>query len=134
MIIEIKIVVVHNCCLVTKSCPTLCNPIDCSMPGFHVLHYLPEFAQTHVNWFGDAIQLSHFQDMLGKLYIVKDTCLPSLEIYTALHLSRITWFALSNEEWEKWQMLLLSRNFQSHCLILPFSLFPPATRSTNCLF
>ena len=37
----------------------LCNPMDCSMPGFPVLHYLPEFAQTHVHWLGDAIQPSH---------------------------------------------------------------------------
>ena len=32
------------CCLVAKSCPTICNPMDCSMPGFPVLHYLPESA------------------------------------------------------------------------------------------
>ena len=32
------------CCLVAKSCPTICNPTDCSMPGFPVLHYLPESA------------------------------------------------------------------------------------------
>ena len=32
------------CCSVAKSCPTLCNPMDCSTPGFFVLHYLPEFA------------------------------------------------------------------------------------------
>ena len=38
---------------------TLCDPMDCSTPGFSVLHYLPEFAQTHVHWFGDAIQKSH---------------------------------------------------------------------------
>ena len=31
------------CCSVVKSCPTLCNPMDCSMSGFPVLHYLPEF-------------------------------------------------------------------------------------------
>ena len=31
------------------SCPTLCNPMDCSTPGFPVLHHLPEFAQTHVH-------------------------------------------------------------------------------------
>ena len=37
------------CCSVTKLCPTLCDPIDCSTPGFPVLHYLPEFAQTHVH-------------------------------------------------------------------------------------
>ena len=33
--------------------------MDCTMPGFHVLHYLPEFPQTHVHWVGDAVQLSH---------------------------------------------------------------------------
>ena len=37
----------------------LCDPIDCSMPGFPVLHHLPEFAQVHVHWVGDAIQPSH---------------------------------------------------------------------------
>ena len=47
------------CCSVTKSCLTLCNPMDCSMPGFPVLHYLPELAQTHIHWVGDAIQPSH---------------------------------------------------------------------------
>ena len=41
------------------SCPTLCNPMDCSTPGSPVLHHLPEFAQTHVHWVGDAIQPSH---------------------------------------------------------------------------
>ena len=33
------------CCSVAHSCPTLCNPMDCSTPDFLVLHYLPEFAQ-----------------------------------------------------------------------------------------
>ena len=47
------------CCSVTKSWPALCDPMDWSMPGFLVLHYLPEFAQTHIHWFGDAIQTSH---------------------------------------------------------------------------
>ena len=44
---------------VTKSCATLCNPVDCSIPSFPVLHYLPEFTQTHVSWVTDAIQPSH---------------------------------------------------------------------------
>ena len=46
-------------CLVAKSCLTLCNSMDFSTPGFPVLHYLPEFAQTHVHWVRDAIQPSH---------------------------------------------------------------------------
>ena len=36
------------CCSVAKSCPTLGDPMDCSMPGFPAHHQLPEFAQTHV--------------------------------------------------------------------------------------
>ena len=41
------------------SCPALCNPMDCSTPGFPVLRYLPEFAQTRVYWVHDTIQPSH---------------------------------------------------------------------------
>ena len=37
----------------------LCDPMDCSLPGFPILHYLPVFTQTHVHWIGDAIQPSH---------------------------------------------------------------------------
>ena len=44
---------------VTHSCPTLCNPMDSSTPGFPVHHQLPELAQTHVHRVGDAIQPSH---------------------------------------------------------------------------
>ena len=44
---------------VAQSCPTLCNPTDCSTPGFPVLHHLLEFAQTHVHQVSDAIQPSH---------------------------------------------------------------------------
>ena len=46
-------------CSVAQSCPTLCDPMDCSMPGFPVLHCLLEFAQARVHWVGDAIQPSH---------------------------------------------------------------------------
>ena len=44
---------------VTQSCPTLCDSMDCSMPGLPVHHQLPEFTQTHVHWVGDAIQPSY---------------------------------------------------------------------------
>ena len=44
---------------VTQSCLTLCDPMDCSMPGIPVHHQLPEFTQTCVHWVGDAIQPSH---------------------------------------------------------------------------
>ena len=46
------------CCSVTQSCLILCDPMDCSTPGLPVHHQLPEFAQTHVHWVGDAIQPS----------------------------------------------------------------------------
>ena len=45
--------------ILTQSCPPLCDPMDCSLPGFPVLHQLPELAQTHVHQVSDAIQSSH---------------------------------------------------------------------------
>ena len=47
------------CCSAAQSCPILCDPMDCSIPGFPVLCCLPELAQTHVHWVDDAIQPSH---------------------------------------------------------------------------
>ena len=44
---------------VAQSCPTLCDPMDCSTPGFPGHHQLPDFAQIHVHWVGNAIQPSH---------------------------------------------------------------------------
>ena len=44
---------------VAQSCPTLCEPMDCSTSGLPVHHQLPEFIQTHVHWVSDAIQPSH---------------------------------------------------------------------------
>ena len=44
---------------VTQLCLTLCEPMDCSTPGFPVHHQLPKLAQTHIHWVGDTIQPSH---------------------------------------------------------------------------
>ena len=44
---------------VAQSCPTLCDPMNRSMPGLPVHHHLPEFTQTHVHRVSDAIQPSH---------------------------------------------------------------------------
>ena len=44
---------------VSQSCTTLCDLINCSMPGLSVQHQLPEYTQTHVHRGGDAIQPSH---------------------------------------------------------------------------
>ena len=43
-------------CSVAQSCPTLCDPMDCSSPGFPVHHQLLKLAQTYVHWVNDAIQ------------------------------------------------------------------------------
>ena len=44
---------------VTQSCLTLCDPMNCSMPGLPVHHQRPEFTQIHIHWVRDAIQLFH---------------------------------------------------------------------------
>ena len=44
---------------VAQSCPTLCDPMDYSVPGFPVHHQLLELAQTYMHRVGDAIQASH---------------------------------------------------------------------------
>ena len=48
-----------DCCSVTQSFLTPSDPMDCSTPGFLVLHHLPELVQTHVHCLSDAIQPSH---------------------------------------------------------------------------
>ena len=47
------------CCSVTQLCPTLCDPMVCTTPGFPVLHHLLEFAQIHEHWVSDAVRPSH---------------------------------------------------------------------------
>ena len=61
-------------CSVTESCPTLCNPMNCSTPGFPVRHQLLEIAQTYVHQFADTIQSSHL--LLS----------PSLHAFNLLHI------------------------------------------------
>ena len=56
---SISLVISQSVSSVAQSCPTLCDPMDCSMPGLPVHHQLPEFTQTLVHWVGDAIQPSY---------------------------------------------------------------------------
>ena len=51
------------CCSVAKLCPFLCDPMDCGMSGFPLLHYLPEFAQTHILNFEYTLELHHFSSV-----------------------------------------------------------------------
>ena len=46
------------CCSVAQSCPTICNPMDCSVLDFPVLYHLLELAQTHVHWVDPTISSS----------------------------------------------------------------------------
>ena len=64
-------------CSVAKSCPSPCDPTDCSTPGFPVLHYLSEFAQTHIHWVHDAIQPSHPRSHLLLLLSI----FPSIRVF-----------------------------------------------------
>ena len=58
-IVDLQFIVLSFCyCSVTQLCLTLCNPTDCSTPGFPVFHHLLKFAQTHVHWVSDTIQRS----------------------------------------------------------------------------
>ena len=73
------------CCSVSQLCVTLCDPMDCSSPGFPVLHHLLEFAQTHVHWVGDAIQLL----MLCHPLLLLPSIFPSIRVFSnesALHI------------------------------------------------
>ena len=57
---------------VTQSRPTLCDPVDCSMPSFLVHHQLQELAQIHVHWVKNGIQLNKYSIMIKKsIYFVK---------------------------------------------------------------
>ena len=59
LIFHMILLICSGCCSVAQSCLTLCNPMDCSIPGFPVLYHLLKLAQTHVHWVGDAIQPTH---------------------------------------------------------------------------
>ena len=64
---------------VTHSCPTLCDSVDCSMPGLPVHRQFPEFIQTHVHWVGDAIQPSH--PAFCRPLLLLPSILPSIRVF-----------------------------------------------------
>ena len=65
-------------CSVAQSCLTVCDPMDCSMPGFPVLHHFPELAQTCVHW-GDAIPHLIFCHPL----LLLPSIFPSIRLFTS---------------------------------------------------
>jgi len=93
----------------TKSCLTLCDPMDYRMPGSSVLHYLPEFTHIHVHWVDDAIQPSyllllpsfafHFSEYLESALHIRwpkywSFSFSSSNEYSGLISFRIDWFDL----------------------------------------
>ena len=69
------------CCSVANSCPPLCNLMNYITPGFPVLHYLPQFSQTHGPWVTDAIQSFH---PLSPLLL--PSVFPSIRVFPMSHL------------------------------------------------
>ena len=88
------------CCLVTNPCLTLCNPRDCSSPGFPVC-YLPEFAQAHVQRADDAIQPSH---------LLSPPSLPALNLSQDQGLFQ--WVGFSQQVARVLELLLQHQSFQ----------------------
>ena len=79
--------IITYCCSVAKSCLTPCIPMNCSIPGFSVLHSLPEFAQTHVHWLSNAIHcliLCHPLLLLPSIF-------PSIRVFSNESVLRIRW-------------------------------------------
>ena len=79
------------CCSVSKSCPTLLDPLDSSTLGFPVLHDLPEFAQTHVRWVGDAIQPSHPLLSPSPAFSLSQRQGPFQWISSSHHVAKVLW-------------------------------------------
>ena len=77
------------CCLFSRS--VVSDLIDCSTPGFPVHHQLPELAQTHIHWLGDAIQPSY--SLSPPLFL--PSIFPSIRVF-------------SNESWSKYWNFYLS--------------------------
>ena len=72
---------------VAQSCPTICDPMDCSMPDLPVPHQLPEFTQTHVHWVSDNIQPSH---PLSPLLLLP-SIFPSIRVFPNESVLPIRW-------------------------------------------
>ena len=72
---------------VAHSCPTLCDPMDCSTPGFPEHHRLPELTQTHVHRVGDAIQ--HL--ILCRPLLLLPAVFPSIRVFSSEKVLCIRW-------------------------------------------
>ena len=92
---------VHAFSSVAQLCLTLWDPMDCSMPGFSVLYYLPESAQTHIHLIGDAIQPSH---------VLLPPSFPAINL--SLHQSLFQWVRFLNQVVRGLEFQLQHQSFQ----------------------
>ena len=76
--LDVTLQTVNLCCSVAKLCLTLCNPMDCSIPGSLVLHYLLEFAQIYAPWVGDTINQLIFHHPL----LLLPPIFPSIRVFS----------------------------------------------------
>ena len=72
---------------VAQSCPAVCDPMDCSTPGFSVHHQLPKLSQTHVHRVNDAIQ--HF--ILCHPLLLLPSIFPSIRVFSNESILHIRW-------------------------------------------
>ena len=72
-------------CSVSQSCPTLCNPMDCSMPGFPVLHHFLEFAQTH------ELVMAYNQLILFHPLLILPSIFPNIRVFSSELALHIRW-------------------------------------------
>ena len=116
---------------VAHPCPTLCNPIKCSMPGLPVHHQLPEFTQMHIHWVSDAFQPSHpllspsppasnlswhqglFQGAIGKDFTSSWQSIGASTLASVLSMNIQDWFPLGWTGWISLQSKGPSRVFSN---------------------
>ena len=85
------------CCSVAQSCPTLCNPMDCSTSGFPVLHRLLDYSKLlkiHIYWHDDATQPS----ILCHLLLFLSSIFPRIRVFSsesALHIKQPKYWSFS---------------------------------------
>ena len=75
------------CCSVAQSCWLFVTPMDCSTPGFPVLHHVPKFAQTHVRWISNTIQSS--RPLSSRLLL--PSVFTSIRVFSSELALRIRW-------------------------------------------
>ena len=78
----------HHFSSAAQSCPTLCNPMECSTSGFPVHHQLPELAQALVHRVGNAIQPSHPP---SSPLLLLPSIFPSIRVFSSESVRRIRW-------------------------------------------